>query len=77
MKWADLAKERVADVEKVAKLVANVASRGKDRLLGWLHESLAKQHWMARGQWEPTEEGTSETVTTTSVEISGPPENVL
>ena len=49
MKWADLAKERVADVEKVAKLVANMANRGKDRLLGWLRESLAKQHWMARG----------------------------
>ena len=36
MKWADLVKEHaapIADVEKVAKLVIDVASRGKDRLL--------------------------------------------
>ena len=32
---------------------------------------------MARGQWEPREEGTFEIATTISVEISGPPEIVL
>ena len=38
----NLAKERVvptADVEKVAKLVDDVANRGRDRLLSWVHEA--------------------------------------
>ena len=42
MKWADVAKERVvptADVEKVAKLGDDVANRGRDRLLSWVHEA--------------------------------------
>ena len=41
MKWANLAKEcavPTVDVEKVAKLVTDVTSRGRDRLLGRLHE---------------------------------------
>ena len=42
MKWADLAKERVVptvDMEKVAKLVDDVANRGRDRLLSWVQEA--------------------------------------
>ena len=42
MKWADLSKERVVpttDVEKVEKLVDDVANRGRDRLLSWVHEA--------------------------------------
>ena len=40
MKSVDHAKEHAAlaaDVEKVVKLVVDVVSQGRDRLLGWLH----------------------------------------
>ena len=50
MKWVNFVKEclvSVTDVERVPMLVADVASQGRDVLLGWLCGIGAKQHRMA------------------------------
>ena len=50
MKWVNFVKEcavSVTDVERVPKLVADVASQGRDVLLGWLCGSEAEQDRMA------------------------------